>query len=123
MTSQAHSPFPCRQCGFCKEASRIGGGGCSSGYESAQFREWFCSNGCLQLTRLFNSEPGEIHKVAHDSLIQMYNRCYTKLNSNGVVIHIPRKNAEETQMDIENGKIYLVRSVYEPTSDDFGKYD
>ena len=124
MTTQTTTlPFACRQCGFCKEAFRIGGGGCCGGYESARFSEWFCSNGCLQLTRLFNSEPGEINKVAQDSLIQTYNNCFTKINSNGKSIHIPRKNAEDTQIDIENGKIYLIRSIYERTSDDFGKYD
>ena len=125
MTSQSSPPFACRQCGFCKEAFRIDGGGCSSGHESTRFSEWFCSNSCLQLARLFNSEPGEFNKVAHDSLIKTYNTCFTKVQSNGRVIHIPRKNAEETRMDIENGKIYLIRSIFERTSDDnhFGKYD
>lgn len=125
MTNQTSFPFACRQCGFCKEAFRIDGGGGSGGYESARFREWFCSNGCLQLARLFNSEPGVFNKASHDALIKTYNNCFTKVKSNGDVIHIPRKNAEETRMDIEDGKIYLIRSIYERTSDDnhFGRYD
>ena len=125
MSTQTSFPFACRQCGFCKEAFRVDGGGGSGGYESAQFRQWFCSTGCLQLARLFNSEPGEFNKVAHDSLIKTYNNCFTKVKRNGEVIHIPRKNDKEVRNDIEAGRIFLIRSIHERTNDDnhFGKYD
>jgi len=115
-------PFPCRQCLFCKEASRIDGG--CSGVESFNHGGWFCSGTCLQLANLFSSEPGKINNLIRDSLINTYNKCYTKTYQ-GDKIHIPRLNAEKVNNEVKCGDIYLIKSQYEHTTDgeNFNKYD
>ena len=123
MTTQTSPPFGCRQCGFCKDAFRIDGG--ATGIESARHGAWFATGTCLQLANLFASEPGAINPQVRDALIQTYNNCYTKIGKNGELIHLPKINAEKTSREVRNGKIFIVKSVYEKTTDDnnFGKYD
>ena len=120
---QTSRPFACRQCEFCKEAFRVDGG--ASGIESPRHSAWFCSGGCLQLANLFKSSPGNINEYARDSLIKTYNNCYTYISKDGEYVHIPRKNEETTENDIRRGDIYLIKSIYEDTTDDnhFGKYN
>ena len=123
MTTQTSSPFACRQCEFCKEAFRVDGG--ATGIESARHGAWFCSGGCLKLANLFKSEPGSVNPYARDALINTYNNCYTYL-SKGEIVHVPRRNDERVSNEIDNGRIYLIKSLYQHTSDDnnhFGKYD
>ena len=120
-TSQTSRPFACRQCGFCKNAFRVDGG--ADGIESYKHSTWFCSGGCLQMANLFNSNPGEINQLTRDALIQTYNNCYTYV-SDGDVIHIPRRNEVITENDVKNKNIYLIKSMYQSTHDEyFGKYN
>ena len=123
MTTQTSPPFKCRQCGFCKEAFRTDGGG--NGFESARHGAWFETGTCLQLANLFTSEPGAVNHLARDALIKTYNNCYTKVGKDGEVIHLPRVNADKVAREVREGKIFIIKSVYEKTSDDnhFGNYD
>ena len=124
MTSQQTSPpFGCRQCGFCKEAFRVDGG--ATGIESVQHGSWFATGTCLQLANLFASEPGAINPSARDALIKTYNNCYTKVGKDGELIHLPRVNAEKVAREVKQGKIFIVKGIYEKSTDDnhFGKYD
>ena len=122
MTTQRSAPFACRQCCFCKEAFRVDGG--ASGIESLKHASWFCSGGCLQLANLFKSAPGSMHPSQRDALINTYHNCFTYI-SNGETVHIPKINEKKTQKDINNGMIYIVKGVYENTSDEnhFNKYN
>lgn len=123
MTTQTSPPFGCRQCGFCNEAFRVDGG--STGIESARHGAWFATGACLQLANLFASEPGEINESARDALIKTYNNCYTKVGKDGERIHIPKINAEKVDREVREGKIFIVKGVYDKTTDEnhFGKYD
>tara|TARA_Y100001980_G_C14473242_1_gene252999 strand:+ start:585 stop:953 length:369 start_codon:yes stop_codon:yes gene_type:complete len=122
MTTQRSAPFACRQCGFCKEAFRVDGG--AVGIESREHASWFCSGGCLQLANLFKSAPGSINTSHRDALINTYQNCFTYI-SNGEVVHIPKINEKKTRKDIDARMIYLVKGLYENTSDNnhFEKYN
>lgn len=117
MSTQYTKPFACRQCLFCKDAFRIDGG--ATGIDSFKHGGWVCSGGCLQLANLFSSEPGEMNHYVRDALIKTYNKCYIKTDNNGNEIHIPRLNSENIYNEISRGNIYLIKSVYEHSSEQY----
>lgn len=123
MSAQSVRPFACRQCGFCKDTFRIDGG--ASGQESVELGAWFCSGGCYNIARLFQSSPGDINQSVRDNLIATYNNCFTFTNKNGDTVHMPKINARRARDDVEQGAIKIIKGQFENTNDDgqFGKYD
>ena len=94
--------------------------------DSYELGAWFCSHGCYNMARLFSgSDNGTLNQQMKHNLINTYNNCYTKLGKDGELIHLPRVNAEKVAHEVREGKIFIVKGVYEKTTDDnhFGKYD